>query len=566
MLDPSWSAVLRQELQTPSFEELQRFVEGERAGCEVMPPIDRQFAAFASCKFDEVSVVILGQDPYPTPGHANGLAFSVPRHVSPVPGSLRNIYKELHHDLGVPPAPHGDLQAWADQGVLLLNSVLTTRAGEPASHAGQGWERFTDGAISALSDKRTGLVFMLWGAYAQRKVSLIDHSSHLVLRSAHPSPLSASRGFFGSAPFSAANRYLKAQGMRPIDWAAHLQEGQQAAGDASVLPSPGAGPARMTAPRATPQAVPHAAPQAAPQAALHVPLVETKPQPAAPPQPASPPQPAADPQPASPPQTASPPQPASTSQPGAPSAPAVASEVVAGAAPHQWWKQMTAIERARSARNAPVDFLGCHTLGEPADGPEAWRFQTLIALILSPRTQDATVAQAMVRLRTLAGPLDEAGQGRITASAVAGLDEELILRAILGVTYSKQKASRVLQTAQICTEEYAGDVPRDLKAVLRLPGVGPKVGHLLMQVGWGETLGIAVDTHVHRIAARLGWTRGAKNAEATRKQLEAWLPREQWQQLNPLLVGFGQQVCAENPNCRRCRLSAERLCPQIGVQ
>ena len=236
------------------------------------------------------------------------------------------------------------------------------------------------------------------------------------------------------------------------------------------------------------------------------------------------------------------------------------------AAPHQWWKQLRAIEWQRSARTAPVDFLGCHTLGEPADGPEAWRFQTLIALILSPRTQDATVAQAMVRLRTLAGPLDEAGQGRITASAVAGLDEELILRAILGVTYSKQKAGRVLQTAQICTEEYAGDVPRDLKAVLRLPGVGPKVGHLLMQVGWGETLGIAVDTHVHRIAARLGWTRGAKNAEATRKQLEAWLPREQWQQLNPLLVGFGQQVCAENPNCRRCRLSAERLCPQIGVQ
>jgi len=222
-----------------------------------------------------------------------------------------------------------------------------------------------------------------------------------------------------------------------------------------------------------------------------------------------------------------------------------------------------AIERQRSARNAPVDFLGCHLLGERADGAAAFRFQTLLGLMLSPRTSDAAVAQAMTRLRTLACACDD--DGRMSAQAVANLDEELIERAITGVTYRTQKAARIVKAARICVDEYEGDIPRDLKAVLRLPGVGPKVGHLAMQVAWGETLGIAVDTHVHRISARLGWTRGAKNAEATRKQLESWMPREQWQDLNPLLVGFGQQVCSDQPACRSCRLAAERLCPQIGV-
>ena len=509
-IEPSWASVLQKELQQTSFAELQEFINVERSATEVLPSAERTFAAFEACPFASTRVVVLGQDPYPNRGHAHGLAFSVPPSVRPLPGSLRNIFKELHRDIGVPPSEHGCLQSWADQGVLLLNAVLTVRAGESNSHAGRGWERLTDGAIAALSAKRSGLVFMLWGAYAQRKAVLIDSSSHLILRSPHPSPLSASRGFFGSAPFSAANLYLQPNGNQPIDWASHMAAREQA-----------------TAP-SQPSTV--RSPQSASSGAAAVPPPPITEIPSAAPAPS--------------------PQSGATPQSG-------------GSAPHQWWKQVQAIERQRSARNAPVDFLGCHLLGERADGAAAFRFQTLLGLMLSPRTSDAAVAQAMTRLRTLACACDD--DGRMSAQAVANLDEELIERAITGVTYRTQKAARIVKAARICVDEYEGDIPRDLKAVLRLPGVGPKVGHLAMQVAWGETLGIAVDTHVHRISARLGWTRGAKNAEATRKQLESWMPREQWQDLNPVLVGFGQQVCSDQPACRSCRLAAERLCPQIGV-
>ena len=497
-IEPSWALALKSEISHPSFQELQAFVEAERQTALVVPPPESTFAAFESCPFDRVSVVVLGQDPYPTPGHAHGLAVSVEPEVTPIPGSLRNIYAELSRDVGVPPASHGCLETWGEQGVLLLNSFLSTRAGEKSgAHAGQGWERLTDGAVAALSAKRTGLVFMLWGRHAQRKAALIDQSAHLVLRAAHPSPLSANRGFHGCAHFSACNRYLEAQGRQPIDWAAHLATSTRTSARASsALP----------------------APTALSPAAQAATTVEESPQ---------------------------------RSRAGHES-------------PHQWWKQLQSLERARSARNAPVDFLGCHLQGNPADGEPAFRFQTLIALILSTRTQDATLEQAMGRLRTLAAPLDDSG--RLTAAALAELEDEIVGRALLGVTYSRVKAERVVRVAEICRDEHSGDVPRELSAVLKLPGVGPKVAHLLMQVAWGETHGVAVDTHVHRISARLGWTKGAKNAEATRKQLETWLPKEHWQALNPLMVGFGQQICSETPQCRRCRLAADQLCPQIGVE
>ena len=245
------------------------------------------------------------------------------------------------------------------------------------------------------------------------------------------------------------------------------------------------------------------------------------------------------------------------------------------ASPHQWWKQVRAIERQRASRDAPVDFLGCHTLGERDDGEVNFRFQTLLALVLSPRTTDERVAHAMQRLRLLTSCYEpdkddceilEKPGNYLSAATVASLDAETLQVAISGVTFAKSKAPRVTQLARTLHDDYGGDVPRTLAELMALPGVGPKVAHLALQIAWCETQGISVDTHVHRIAGRLGWTRGARDAEATRKQLESWLPREHWQGLNPLLVGFGQQVCAERPNCRGCLLSAERLCPQVGLE
>ena len=238
-------------------------------------------------------------------------------------------------------------------------------------------------------------------------------------------------------------------------------------------------------------------------------------------------------------------------------------------APHQWWKQLRAIEWQRSARNAPVDYLGCHTLGDRDDGPTHFRFQTLLALVLSPRTTDPRVADAMQTLRYIAASSQEEGAeegGPLSAAVIASCDVEVLSNALSGVTFGKVKAERIKQLSRTLVDEYGGDVPETMPELLALPGVGPKVGHLLLQIGWEKTEGIAVDTHVHRIARRLGWTRGAKDAEASRKQLEAWLPKEHWQSLNPLLVGFGQQVCADTPRCRSCRLAAERLCPQIGLE
>ena len=216
-IDDTWYRVLRPQFEAPYFAELKSFLVSEKRQYIVYPPGPLIFNAFNLTPFDKVKVVILGQDPYHGPGQAHGLSFSVPDGV-PYPPSLRNIFKELHDDLGIPMARSGNLEKWAKEGVLLLNASLTVRAGEPTSHSHHGWEQFTDAAIRALSEQREHLVFILWGSYAIAKQILIDSSKHLVLKSVHPSPLSASRGFFGCHHFSLTNTYLVENGIEPIDW------------------------------------------------------------------------------------------------------------------------------------------------------------------------------------------------------------------------------------------------------------------------------------------------------------------------------------------------------------
>ena len=218
-IDPSWYAVLQPQFEAPYFAQLKEFLLAERQQHTCYPPGSKIFNAFDSTPFDKVKVVILGQDPYHEPGQAMGLCFSVPQGIQ-VPPSLVNIIKEINADLGSQvPTTCGDLSGWAEQGVLLLNATLTVRAHQAGSHQRQGWETFTDAAIQALSQQRTGLVFLLWGRYAIAKKALIDTSRHLVLTAPHPSPLSAYRGFFGCRHFSQANAYLEQQGLAPIDWA-----------------------------------------------------------------------------------------------------------------------------------------------------------------------------------------------------------------------------------------------------------------------------------------------------------------------------------------------------------
>lgn len=212
-----WNPILREELAQPYWAELQAFVADERAHHQVFPPADEVFAALHQTPYRSVRVVILGQDPYHGPGQAHGLCFSVRAGVA-VPPSLRNIFTELHDDLGITPPRHGNLDAWTRQGVLLLNTSLTVRAHQAASHHGRGWERFTDQVIRAVNDKPERVVFILWGAAARKKRTLVDTGRHVVLESAHPSPLSARNGFFGSRPFSRANAALVAAGREPVDW------------------------------------------------------------------------------------------------------------------------------------------------------------------------------------------------------------------------------------------------------------------------------------------------------------------------------------------------------------
>lgn len=217
-IDPSWKTHLRGEFEMPYFKELTDFVKSEYKNEVVYPPPKFIFRAFDLTPFDQVQVVILGQDPYHGPRQANGLCFAVADDVRPPP-SLQNIFKEIESDFGKPLAnKSGNLSRWAKQGVLLLNATLTVRANLAGSHQGRGWEEYTDSAIRALSGERENLVFILWGNYAKQKGAHIDRAKHLVIESPHPSPFSAHNGFFGSKPFSKTNKYLEEHGKEPIDW------------------------------------------------------------------------------------------------------------------------------------------------------------------------------------------------------------------------------------------------------------------------------------------------------------------------------------------------------------
>ena len=218
-IDPSWKQALEAEFSKPYFAKLIAFLKEEKqAGKLIYPAGPKIFNAYDTTPIDQVKVVILGQDPYHNPGQAMGLSFSVPRGVR-LPPSLRNIYKELKLSLGIEPAGHGDLTKWAEQGVFLLNSMLTVEKNSPGSHKKSGWQEFTNASIRAISDHREHVVFMLWGAFARSKAEFIDADKHLVLESVHPSPFSADKGFFGSNHFTKANEYLVAHGQEPIDWA-----------------------------------------------------------------------------------------------------------------------------------------------------------------------------------------------------------------------------------------------------------------------------------------------------------------------------------------------------------
>lgn len=217
-IEASWKKILSPFLRGDFFKKLQETIEHEYRTQTIFPQLKNVFNAFNSTPFDRVTVIIIGQDPYHNPGQAHGLSFSVPKG-TPLPPSLRNIYREIESDLGVSKDyGNGDLSTWAEQGVLLLNSVLTVRENEPGSHANRGWEKFSDYVIEQISNRKEHCVFILWGKYAEQKRTLIDESRHLVLSSPHPSPFSAHKGFFGNRHFTLANDYLNKHGKKPIEW------------------------------------------------------------------------------------------------------------------------------------------------------------------------------------------------------------------------------------------------------------------------------------------------------------------------------------------------------------
>jgi uracil-DNA glycosylase len=221
-IEDSWKAILQEEFDAPYFTELKQFLREEKQKVTVYPPGNLIFNAFNQTPFNRVKVVILGQDPYHGPGQAHGLCFSVPNGIAQPP-SLQNIFKEISSDFGIPLPSGSDLTPWARQGVLLINAILTVRANEAASHQNKGWEKFTDAVIRNLSEKRKNLIFLLWGNYAQAKESLIDSTRHFILKAAHPSPLSAYRGFFGCRHFSRTNEILNELGLNEIDWGLQQQ-------------------------------------------------------------------------------------------------------------------------------------------------------------------------------------------------------------------------------------------------------------------------------------------------------------------------------------------------------
>jgi len=217
ILEESWKKILEKEFEKPYFSNLKQFIVEEKQKYRIFPPGSQIFHAFNRTPFEKVRVVILGQDPYHGAGQAHGLCFSVPDGI-PKPPSLINIFKEIENNLGIPCPSTGNLSTWAEQGVLLLNATLTVRENQPGSHQNKGWETFTDAAIIQLSERRNGLIFVLWGNYAGAKKTLIDSSRHFILAAAHPSPLSATRGFFGCRHFSQINNLLKQMGIQEIDW------------------------------------------------------------------------------------------------------------------------------------------------------------------------------------------------------------------------------------------------------------------------------------------------------------------------------------------------------------
>ncbi len=217
LIDDSWKEVLTDEFNSEYFQNLKEFLLEEKKQHKVFPPGSQIFSAFNFTPFDKVKVVIIGQDPYHGQGQAHGLCFSVPKGIK-IPPSLKNIFKEINQDIGLPISESGNLGNWAKQGILLLNATLTVRANQAGSHQNKGWEIFTDSVIKKLSKRKSGLVFLLWGAFAQAKDGLIDTSKHHILKAAHPSPFSSYRGFFGCRHFSKTNEKLKAQGLKEIDW------------------------------------------------------------------------------------------------------------------------------------------------------------------------------------------------------------------------------------------------------------------------------------------------------------------------------------------------------------
>jgi uracil-DNA glycosylase len=227
MLENDWGVLLADEFREPYFRELTAKVKAEYAAGPCYPPIERVFTAFRLTPYADVKVVLLGQDPYHNPGEAMGLCFSVPDGV-PLPPSLVNVFRELEDDLGIPPSASGDLTPWAERGVLLLNTVMTVAKNRPLSHRNLGWETFTDHVIRLLNDKKDPVVFVLWGANARSKKALLTNPIHLVVESPHPSPLSASYGFFGSRPFSRINRFLESTGRGPVDFTLGRKEEQRA--------------------------------------------------------------------------------------------------------------------------------------------------------------------------------------------------------------------------------------------------------------------------------------------------------------------------------------------------
>ncbi len=216
-IEESWLEALRDEFSSEYFIKLKAFINEEKKTHLILPPGNKIFTAFNLCPLPAVKVVIIGQDPYHGPGQAHGLCFSVPDGIK-IPPSLRNIYKEMNSDLGIPIPKTGNLEKWAGEGVLLINTMLTVRAHQPASHQGKGWEIFTNKVIKTISELRAGIVFLLWGKYAQNKIDLINTNKHFVLTAHHPSPLSASRGFLGCQHFSKTNKILKENGIEEIDW------------------------------------------------------------------------------------------------------------------------------------------------------------------------------------------------------------------------------------------------------------------------------------------------------------------------------------------------------------